>query len=380
MAVWDELREHAARLDAVASEGDGPAIAGPVRALMESCAEVAASASGSWLGYHSRVYYRDFQAPPAGARFSPEWGFIATQFIPGTRGDWVEYSQHDVVRAIETLAETPDLSAAEAHSERARRAFEEGKAVLTSILTTELQARDDSYVRQVLEEIQATAPLTQDMVASLQAPRGHILTRDMTAMSQGQLAPPHVVYVAHLIEIVDPGRRCRELGEVARRVGDHLERVAGVLGTPAEALRSGTRAGIPVIFIGHGRSSLWRTLKDFIAGRLQLDWDEFNRISPAGIGTIDRLRTMLDRASFAFLVLTAEDAHEDGTQHARENVIHEAGLFQGRLGFERAIILLEEGCEEFSNIEGLGQIRFPGGRIDAAFEEIRLVLEREGLI
>jgi predicted nucleotide-binding protein len=39
------------------------------------------------------------------------------------------------------------------------------------------------------------------------------------------------------------------------------------------------------------------------------------------------------------------------------NVVHEAGLFQGRLGFTRAIIMLEEGCEEFSNIEGLGQLR-----------------------
>ena len=62
------------------------------------------------------------------------------------------------------------------------------------------------------------------------------------------------------------------------------------------------------------------------------------------------------------------------------NVVHEAGLFQGRLGFTKAIILLQEGCEEFSNIEGLGQIRFPKGNIQAVFEEIRRVLEREGLI
>ena len=62
------------------------------------------------------------------------------------------------------------------------------------------------------------------------------------------------------------------------------------------------------------------------------------------------------------------------------NVVHEAGLFQGRLGFEKAIILLEDGCEEFSNINGLGQIRFPKENITAAFEEIRRVLERENLI
>ena len=78
--------------------------------------------------------------------------------------------------------------------------------------------------------------------------------------------------------------------------------------------------------------------------------------------------------------MTAEDEQADGNHHARMNVIHEAGLFQGRLGFARAIILLEEGCQEFSNIQGLGQIRFPKGNIKAAFEEVRQVLEREGLV
>ena len=62
------------------------------------------------------------------------------------------------------------------------------------------------------------------------------------------------------------------------------------------------------------------------------------------------------------------------------NVIHEAGFFQGRLGFSKAIVVLEDGCTEFSNIQGLGQIRFQKGKISAAFEEIRQVLEREGLL
>ena len=34
----------------------------------------------------------------------------------------------------------------------------------------------------------------------------------------------------------------------------------------------------------------------------------------------------------------------------------------------------------FSNIQGLGQIRFPKGQVSACYEEIRLVLEREGLL
>ncbi len=134
------------------------------------------------------------------------------------------------------------------------------------------------------------------------------------------------------------------------------------------------------VFIGHGRSPIWRELKDFIQDRLRLQWDEFNREPVAGYATSERLDQMLMQAGFAFLLMTAEDLHEDNAFHARENVIHEIGLFQGKLGRRKAIILLEEGCAEFSNIVGLSQIRFPHGNIAACFEEIRKVLEREELL
>jgi hypothetical protein len=58
----------------------------------------------------------------------------------------------------------------------------------------------------------------------------------------------------------------------------------------------------------------------------------------------------------------------------------EAGLFQGRLGFKKAILLLEETCDKFSNAHGLDYIPFPPGNIKAAFEQVREVLEREKVI
>lgn len=134
------------------------------------------------------------------------------------------------------------------------------------------------------------------------------------------------------------------------------------------------------VFIGHGRSALWRQLKDFLAEELHLAWDEFNRESTAGLTTTERLNAMLAQAVFAFLVMSGEDEHADEQMHARENVVHEVGLFQGHLGPRRAIVLLEEGCAEFSNIHGLTQIRFPKGDLSARFEEIRRVLKREGLL
>jgi predicted nucleotide-binding protein len=76
---------------------------------------------------------------------------------------------------------------------------------------------------------------------------------------------------------------------------------------------------------------------------------------------------MLSSASFALLVMSAEEERPSGTAQAGDNVIHEAGLFQGRLGFSRAIILLEDGCSRFSNVEGLTHISFLHGNIEAAF-------------
>jgi hypothetical protein len=133
------------------------------------------------------------------------------------------------------------------------------------------------------------------------------------------------------------------------------------------------------VFIGHGHSPLWQELRDYVDRTLRLKWDEFNRRPVAGITTVERLKEMLDSARFALLIMTAEDEHGDDRVHARENVVHEIGLFQGRLGFNRTVILVEETCSQFSNIAGLSVIPFPAGRIRGTFDEVRRVLQREGI-
>jgi hypothetical protein len=133
------------------------------------------------------------------------------------------------------------------------------------------------------------------------------------------------------------------------------------------------------VFIGHGHSTEWLKLHDFLRDRIGVSVDEFNRVSAAGKNTTQRLKEMLNASQMAFLVVTGEDFHADGLRYPRQNVVHEIGLFQGGIGFHRAIILLEQGCERFTNIEGLTFISFPSGAIEHAFEEVRKVLEREGL-
>ena len=132
-----------------------------------------------------------------------------------------------------------------------------------------------------------------------------------------------------------------------------------------------------VVFIGHGRSTLWRDLKDHLHDKHEYDVQAYEIGSRAGHTIRDILEEMLDKSTCAFLVLTGEDETADGKLLARQNVVHETGLFQGRLGFGRAIVLLEEGTEEFSNIAGIQQIRFSKANIKETFGDVLAVLKRE---
>ena len=86
---------------------------------------------------------------------------------------------------------------------------------------------------------------------------------------------------------------------------------------------------------------------------------------------------MLNESNLAFLIMTGEDEMPDGSLQARQNVIHEIGFFQGKLGFSKAIILLEDGQQEFSNIHGIQQIRFSKGNIKETFGDVLAVIKRE---
>lgn len=133
----------------------------------------------------------------------------------------------------------------------------------------------------------------------------------------------------------------------------------------------------PIIFIGHGRSQQWRDLQDHLHYKHEFKVEAYETGARAGHTIRDILEEMVLKSSFALLVLTAEDEQSDGSFHARQNVIHETGLFQGRLGFHRAIVLMEDGVQEFSNIQGIQQIRYSRGNIRETFGDVLATLRRE---
>jgi len=131
------------------------------------------------------------------------------------------------------------------------------------------------------------------------------------------------------------------------------------------------------VFIGHGHDPQWRDLKDHLHDKQGIAVEHYEHGARAGLTILEVLNEMLTSSSFAVLVLTGEDEDAEGKLHARENVIHELGLFQGRLGLRKAIILLEEDVEEFSNIRGINQIRFSKRNIQETYGEVLAAIRRE---
>lgn len=339
--------------------------------VWQKAKDLGRSASGSWLGYQANVYYRDFKAPPPGDHFDIEHG-INGSYLSAPNPNWIEFTEQDIATLLLGADGSASLKLSQRRAEEGLELLNSVRSDISSVLSLFLSDHEDPFVKRLADEIASAKVVTATEITNASAPGRQIITSDMRAVLQGTWAPPHVKVQASISAAHQPAAHCRDLATRLEKLAAHIARVKK---RDTQVARFGTN-----VFIGHGRSPVWRDLKDFIQDRLRLPYDEFNRVPVAGITNIARLSEMLESAACAFVIMTAEDETADGTVQARMNVIHEVGLFQGRLGFTKAIVLLEEGCEEFSNIQGLGQIRFPRGNISAKFEDIRQVLEREGVL
>ncbi|MCE0485422.1 PfkB family carbohydrate kinase [Ornithinimicrobium sediminis] len=132
------------------------------------------------------------------------------------------------------------------------------------------------------------------------------------------------------------------------------------------------------VFIGHGRDSEWRHVKDCLEG-WGLKTSYFESAPVAGRFASEVLTEQALQADFAVIVVTGDDVAE-GQVRGRQNVVHEIGLMQGRLGWTKVAILMEEGVEAFSNIAGLQYLRFGKGRVQHAFHDLEVMLVREGML
>lgn len=149
--------------------------------------------------------------------------------------------------------------------------------------------------------------------------------------------------------------------------------VEGLAEQLADALASFESPSPPLeplrVFIGHGGDRKWEAVRDFVegAGYSAVAFESEQR---ASLMTLDVVEEMISGSDVAVIVMTATDQMADGLMRARQNVVHEVGFAQGRIGRFNTILLVEENVERFTNAAGLTEVRFPSGQIHTAREEV----------
>jgi sugar/nucleoside kinase (ribokinase family) len=191
------------------------------------------------------------------------------------------------------------------------------------------------------------------------------------------------VFAAGLLAAIASDRQSIELGSALgmalarhklRFVGTHGHGGFANIARHFVARREAERRGEATprgVFVAHGGNPQWRAVKAFVEEDMRLPVFSFESGVWSGTQVTDALDDLLARCGFAVCVLTAEDLGTDGEWRARQNVIHEVGLFQGRYGFDRVILLVEEGIRAVPRTAEPFTVTFPRNRIDTAFWRLR---------
>ncbi len=194
MVAHQELFEITERLQPYAEMLDAPEVKTPLDAIEAASKDVGKSFCGSWLGYHSRVYYEGLVPPPPGANFSQEWGLEETFGNRGSRGNWLEHDPDAIKNRVFAIAGEPDLTAIVASAKEAEKVFLLAKGDITSILTTEIADNPDVFLDRLIEDISPREPKSSSDFAEYISPKDVLMTRDSLALSQGKLRPPISIF------------------------------------------------------------------------------------------------------------------------------------------------------------------------------------------
>lgn len=367
----EELQKIREELQAATRFANDLAYRYTLNSLLENIEHVENAWCGSWYGYRADVYYKDFGSPPLDMFIGDNWEHVAESMSGSTqRSGWHRYPEGRVKDRIEEGIERRDIRNAFEHTLEWISAFKGKRADVLAIIGIAQENRN-SIFDGLANQIENLRVQTVDEIVQEETP-DQMETDDRVAQQQGIRIPPHIRYKARVLWSI---RAAGIVNEFAILVGKTMGQMERVFSTAFAPQIAGTN-----IFIGHGGSAEWEKLQAFLQNRLNLEIAEFDKNLPASKHILDHILELIRRSAVACIVLTSEDTLENGTHHPRLNVVHELGLCQAIIGVGNTIILLEQDCEEFSNISGLVQIRFPKGNIEAAFEEIRRVLEDRGII
>jgi hypothetical protein len=200
--------------------------------LFEAAAIVAQSWSGSFFGYHSELYYSDFERPPLERRFSPEWGGIH-----GVPPGWRTRGAEEVKTQIETLAKA-EFDGLELKTKQITREAQEVQSEILVGLSPLRAVEGFESEKALMAEIESFKWETKAAAFAHENIPKHLMSRDSSAVAEGAKMPPHLYYEAEAHECLS---RCTFLPEFLKLA----KRCLGQVQTQMTYLTTENRPRIP---------------------------------------------------------------------------------------------------------------------------------------
>jgi hypothetical protein len=159
-------------------------------AVSRAAERIAQSWSGSWAGYHSELYYRDFAVPPLEYSFSPEWGGL-NGIPPG----WQKRTADEVRERIERLSGESIAALEKSTDNLLQQAKALQSEIVTEISGLHLQSGLDQE-KNLLKDLEKFEwGFSIGKIIHANTPN-QIVSRDSEAMYQGMRVPAHQYYSA----------------------------------------------------------------------------------------------------------------------------------------------------------------------------------------
>lgn len=157
-----------------------------------ACDRVKDSWSGSCIGFHSKLYYRNFQKPPRGEMFSVEWGGHN-----GISEVWGERTSEDVKKAIgDLVGKNFSVDSFEKAIENLAGDIEDFE-INVELLISSIAGKNSTHPLAGFERVEPKKKLKSFIKSSIPQ---NVMTRDSEALAQGIMVPAIIYYEAVIYE------------------------------------------------------------------------------------------------------------------------------------------------------------------------------------
>jgi len=162
--------------------------------LSEIINRIEESWSGSWIGFHSSLYFKGFKKPKWNEGFDSEWGSI--NGIPET---WEEKNYDDIASFIATNYKGKNIFEIQNFLSQQVENAKELQTELCTELSLIRNFKNFDKEIEILEKIEKINwDISQADFIEYRMPK-QVSSRDSFAVSQGIKTPPHIQYQANII-------------------------------------------------------------------------------------------------------------------------------------------------------------------------------------